>query len=175
VANNRKPTDTFLLARLPPELPIGTIVAFYPTATDKTDTSVLPPDVGEPGVLAMMVYNDSGADIAKNLVVARKAATPTARIRVCPSGSDPSLVMGVTLAAIPNGYCGFIAIAGQVGITAGAAGITADTRIKVGAADGVAVDSASTDDFAFAHETKASGAVARCSLRKLPGGPLAEF
>lgn len=165
-----KPTDTFLLARKP--MALGTIVPFYPTETDKSDTSVLPPDQREPGCLAMFVYNDSGSTIAKNKVVARKAATVTAAVRICPSGSDPSLVMGVSLGSIATGYCGFIAIAGQVGIEAGAAGITADTRIKVGAADGVAVDTASTDDFAFAHETKASGAIAKCSLRGVPVGPI---
>lgn len=165
-----KPNYTVLYARR--QLQLGLQVPFYPTGTDKSDTTVLPPDVEEPGCVAMFVYNDSGSDIGANKVVARKAATTGARIRICPSGSDPSLVMGVTLAAIANGYCGFIAVAGQVGIEAGAAGITADTRIKVGAANGVAVDTASTDDFAFAHETKASGAIAKCSLRGVPVGPI---
>ena len=169
MATGYKPTDTVIYARR--QLAVGTIINFFPTETDKSDTSVQPPDIQEPGCKAMFVYNDSGSTIGANLVVARKAASPKAYIRICPSGSDPSLVMGVTLASIPTGYCGFIAIAGQVGITAGAAGITADTRLKVGAADGVAVDTASTDDFAFAHETKASGAVAKCSLRGVPNGP----
>jgi hypothetical protein len=168
-----KPTDTWTYATRP--FGIGKCVPFYTTEIDKSSVAALPPDQDEPGCVAMLVYNDSGSTIAKNLVVARKAATPTARIRVCPSGSDPSLVMGVTLAAIANGSVGFIAVSGQVGITAGAAGITADTRIKVGVADGVAVDSASTDDFAFAHETKTTGLVSKCTLLRGCPGPLADL
>ena len=162
MANVHSPTWTG--TALPPGVVLGQVRAFPAQGTDKTSTTNLPPDVGEPGLLAMMCLNDSGSTIGASKVVCRKAATVTARIRIAPSGSHGSLVMGVTLASVANNsYC-WVAVAGQVGIEAGAAGITADTRIKVGVADGVAVDSASTDDFAFAHEAKTSGNVAKCSL-----------
>lgn len=162
MANVHSPTWTG--TSLPPGVCLGQVRAFPAQGTDKTSTTNLPPDISEPGLMAMMCLNDSGSTIGANKVVSRKAATKTARIRITPSGSHGSLVMGVTLASVVNNsYC-WVAVAGQVGIEAGAAGITADTRIKVGAADGVAVDSASTDDFAFSHETKTSGNIAACSL-----------
>lgn len=157
------PTQVF--STVPNGMVLGQLVCFKPTSVDKSDATVLPPDIGEPGVWAVLGYNDSGSTIAKNKVVCRKAATVTARFRIAPSGSHGSLVAGVALGTTTttNPY-GFFAVAGQVGIEAGAAGITADTRVKIGVADGVAVDSASTDDFAFAHETAASGAISKCTL-----------
>jgi len=161
-----KPTDVF--ASLPPGMALGDLVHFKPTSVDKTDTTVLPPDIGEPGCWAVLGYNDSGSTIAVGKAIARKAATVKYHVKICPSGSDSSLVAGVALGATTttNPY-GFFAVAGlgsQCKIEAGAAGITADTRVKIGVADGVAVDSASTDAFAFAHEAAASGAFARCTL-----------
>jgi hypothetical protein len=160
------PTDVF--ASVPPGMCLGQLVYFPAQGVDKTSAVPLPPDIGEPGVYAILGYNDSGATIAQGKLIARKAATVRFHVKICPSGSDPSLVAGVALGATTDTLrYGFFAVPGlgsQCKIEAGAAGITADTRVKVGVADGVAVDSASTDACAFAHETAASGAFARCTL-----------
>lgn len=158
-----KPTDIF--ATVPPGMVLGQLVYFKETSVDKSDTTVLPPDIGEPGCWARLGYNDSGSTVAAGKVIARKAATVKFHVKICPSGSDPSLVAGVALGTTTTAYpYGFFAVAGQAKVEAGAAGITADTRVKVGVADGVAVDSASTDAFAFAHETATSGNFSKVTL-----------
>lgn len=159
---------TWVGSSVPEGMTLGQLVYFPAQGVDKSSATNLPPDIGEPGCWAMLGYNDSGSTIAKGKLIARKAATAKFHVKICPSGSDPSVVAGVALGTTTstNTY-GFFAVPGagsQCYIEAGAAGITADTRVKVGAADGVAVDSASTDACAFAHETAASGAFARCTL-----------
>ena len=81
MSNVHSPTWTG--TSLPPGVVLGQVRAFPAQGTDKTSTTNLPPDVGEPGLLAMMCLNDSGSTIGASKVVCRKAATVTARITLC--------------------------------------------------------------------------------------------
>lgn len=163
------PTKVF--TSVPPGMVLGQLVYFKETSVDKSDTTVLPPDIGEPGCWARLVYNDSGTDLAIGSVCARKAATSTMAVKKAPTSSDRVAIAGVSLGVIVTGSYGFMAVPGmgsQCKVLAGAAGFSADTGIKQSTvAAGVAVDSAASppaDAFAFAHEAATSGNLGRCTL-----------
>ena len=71
------------------------------------------------------VYNDSGSDIAANIVVMRKAATSTYNVLIAAVSISPQRIVGISQHAIANGSYGFVLKRGLGTVTADAT-VTAD-------------------------------------------------
>lgn len=101
------------------------------------------------------IYNDSGADIAANKLVARKAGALTWRGLVAAAGTvyNKHRILGFTETAIPNGSYGFVVVKGFITGTAGSgAALSADTPVSSGGGTvaGTFLDAPNTADGAKA-------------------------
>ena len=76
------------------------------------------------------VYNDSGSEIAANMVVMRKAATSTYNVLLATASISPQRIVGISQHAIANGSYGFILKRGLGTVTADAS-VTADVGMIV--------------------------------------------
>lgn len=151
-----------------PGMVLGQEVFFPAQGVDKTSTTNLPPDLGEPGVWARLVLNDSGSNIARGAVLSRKDSEVKCHVKAAPTSTDGTSVCGVALGAITSTYYGFMCISGQCGVLAGAAGFSANVAvIQSTVAAGCAVNSAATppaDAFGRSHEAATSGNLGKCTI-----------
>ena len=76
------------------------------------------------------VYNDSGADLAANIVAMRKAGTATYNVIIAATSTEPLRIVGVTQHIIANGSYGFIQKKGIGTVTCDAA-VTANLGLIV--------------------------------------------
>jgi hypothetical protein len=84
------------------------------------------------------VYNNSGASIAANLLVMKANGTSLYQVIVCGAAAPNSRVRGKTVAAIPDGYYGWVLCRGN-GLFTSDGGTTANTAQKT-AANGKCTD-----------------------------------
>ena len=90
---------------------------------------------GDNGLVEYMYcYNDSGSEIAANIVVQRKDATVKAHILIAPVAGSIKLeqVLGITQTAIPSTHYGWVARKGIVTATADAT-VNADLPVVMDA------------------------------------------
>lgn len=132
-----------------------------PARTNADDTTVAA------GPRLVRYVQNTGATTLAAGNICSWVASKFNEVVIAPVDSPLSKVAGVALYSIAQNAYGWVQIAGAGEILAGAAGITANTEIKVsGAAAGVGVDSADVDlTIALSIEAGTSGQLTSCIIQ----------